>query len=155
MDQVTSSHFMSQIQGFPCCSNNIKVFIFWRYWIYLWTRGKKKKMFERAKALFDACCSGKPEATPGESGKAAKRRSAYGYCSTVHQSCLRSQVKATAEVPGGYSRSLDPGKYIFHESPRANIMSWRSNKTHEKKKKKMSSKKNPGDLVHSGQMLCL
>lgn len=112
-------------------------------------------MFERAKTLFDACCSGKPEATPGESGKAAKRRSAYGYCSTVHQSCLRSQVKATAEVPGGYSRSLDPGKYIFHESPRANIMSWRSNKTHEKKKKKMSSKKNPGDLVHSGQMLCL
>jgi len=101
---------------------------------------EKKKVFERAKALFDAYCSGKPETTPGESGKAAETKSAYGYCSTAHQSCLRSQVKATAEVPGGYNRSLDPGKYIFHEAPRANIMSWRPNETHEKKKNKMSSK---------------
>lgn len=101
---------------------------------------KKNKTFERAKALFDAYCTGKPEATPGESGNAAEMRSAYGYCSTAHQSCLRSQVKATAEVPGGYNRSLDPGKYILCEAPRANIMSWRPNKTHEKKKKKMSSK---------------
>lgn len=93
-------------------------------------------MFEKAKALFDAYCSGKPEATLWESGET---RSAYGYCSTAHQSCFRSQVKATAQVPGGYNRSLDPGKCIFHEAPRANIMSWRPNKTHEKKNKKMSS----------------
>lgn len=101
---------------------------------------KTTTTFERAKALFDAYCSGKPEATPGESGEAAETRSAYSYCSTAHQSCLRSQVKATAEVPGGYNRSLDPGKCIFHEAPRANIVRWRPNKTQGQKKKKMSSK---------------
>lgn len=97
-------------------------------------------MFERAKVLFDAGCFGKPEATPGESGEAAEMRSTYSYCSPAHQSCLRSQVKATVEVPGGYNRSFDPGKYIFREAPGANIMNWRPNKTQEKKRKKMRSK---------------
>lgn len=79
-------------------------------------------MFERAKALFDAYCSGKPERSPGESGKAAGMRSAYSYCSTAHQSCFRSQVKAVADKPGGYDANLGPEKYIFHEAPRAHIM---------------------------------
>lgn len=97
-------------------------------------------MFERAKALFDACWSGKPGTTPGESGEAAEMSSAYSYCSPAQQSCLRSQVKATVGVPGGYNRSLHPGKYIFREAPGANIMDWRPNKTQGKGTKKMSSK---------------
>lgn len=76
-------------------------------------------MFEKAKALFDAYCSGKPERSPGESGKAAVMRSAHSYCSSAHQSYLRSQVKAVANKPGGYDSSLGPGKHVFHEAPRA------------------------------------
>lgn len=90
VDQVTSSHFLSQIQHFPIILKNIEVFIFWWYQICLWT--KKYTIFERTKALFDVCCSGKPEATLGESREAAETRSTYDYCSTAHQTCLRSQV---------------------------------------------------------------
>lgn len=90
VDQVTSSHFLSQIQRFPILFKNIEVFIFWWYQIYLWT--KKYKIFGRTKALFDVYCSGKPEATLRENREAAETRSTYGYCSTAHQTCLRSQV---------------------------------------------------------------
>lgn len=79
-------------------------------------------MFERAEAPFDAYCSGKPERSPGESEKAAVMGSAHSYCSTAHQTCLRTQVKAATDKPGGCDRGLGPGKYIFHEAPRANIM---------------------------------
>lgn len=82
-------------------------------------------MFERAKALFDEYCSGKPERSPGEGGKAAVMRSAHSYYSTAHQSYLRSQVKAVADKPGGYDCSLGPRKYVIHEAPRAHIMIWR------------------------------